>query len=1499
MSVNNNGKVIELFKFLKEYNNIKNPVITDIEGQEWKMWMDNINENKYITNNIYNNIYDSDVIFSVDKSTRTQCPQASDNIEEWLVKGWQLSEQTIKIIENKKVSTIIKNDDGEDIESIKIVKFEDDTKRVDEYEKWKKLRDEWVKIDKEAKEAEDVFNEFYSLYSIVKKDSESLELIIGDGILYCNCKKKIEHPILMQSIKIEFDANIPRFSLVEADKGPELYKNLFGFIEDYNHELVMNVYKEFEEEQYTPYEKEISNKFLNRLAHGLSPKGEFIEERKNLNGIEVYPKIYRRPVIFLRKRNLGFSVAIDSIMDELSTNEDIPEFLNDVVGIETKEKQVENNNVEVSKENNLLATNGVDEEILLTKPANLEQLSVAKHLKRSSAVLVQGPPGTGKTHTISNIIGHLLSEGKSILVTSYSEKALAVLKEKVDPNLQALCLSLLSGVDSRREMESTLDKINENRANLERSTLRNKIINLEGERKSTIQLLSMLEIDLKNARTNEYRPIVVGGKEYRPTDAAKYIKKSEAIATKIPIPVVGGEELTLSEDEIKELYLTNKAITVDEETEFYSNLPEISELIMPSEFKVIINEKNRFDYEKLMYGKEFWNSNLNEDKINDLLLIINEIKDILNIIELKDEWRLETIEIGKDEDKKLWEGLLREIDENYKLYNECNEFILKYDPKFIELDTSVDLKAIFTEIITKLESGGKISKLTLLINKSMKNLINACRVNGKIPKDLEEFKGLYAYYIYSIESNKTKMRWDRQVAVLGAENSSSMGIMFEKTTQKYSEIIKENLKWYEEKWNPLLTRINSYGLNIDILIEKANISSDRYYNLKYIKLELQDKLIGLIESEIHRIEYKKVNDNKKKLETTIKEKCEESTSIILGRLKNSVIEEDINAYEKCYDGILEIKKLGAHIERRRELLATLKIVAPEWSRLIKSRIAEFGESKPFDNIKESWIYTQLIEEIDFRNKVSIDRIQSEILGLERVLRANTSELAFNKAWMAMLEKLSNNKGQIQAIEGWRQLIRKIGAGKGKNAEKYKSEARKLMPKCQGAVPVWIMPLNKVVENFNPQENKFDVVIIDEASQADIMAIVALYLGKQVIIVGDNEQVSPMAVGEKIDEIDRLAKEFLANIPNKSLYSGKFSIYDLAQASGYQPVRLKEHFRCVPEIIQFSNMLSYNNQIRALRETSNVKTKPPIITYRVENAVSINKINEKEAEAITSLILSCCEKDQYSGKSFGVITLRGDKQATIIDRMLQSKMTPKEYNERKILCGNSAQFQGDERDIIFLSMVDVNDKEGPMRLTGYGTDDSNKKRYNVAVSRAKDQLWLIHSIDLDNDLKINDIRKELLDYCNNYNSRQVAYEKNVTKAESVFEKRVMKYLIERGYNIIPQWEVGSYRIDMVAVCEDNKVAIECDGERWHGDDKLMEDMSRQAILERLGWRFIRIRGSEFFRNEITSMENVINKLNNMGIYPENINKSKTENQEEVVAKIISNALVIRNSWNKEE
>lgn len=95
----------------------------------------------------------------------------------------------------------------------------------------------------------------------------------------------------------------------------------------------------------------------------------------------------------------------------------------------------------------------------------------------------------------------------------------------------------------------------------------------------------------------------------------------------------------------------------------------------------------------------------------------------------------------------------------------------------------------------------------------------------------------------------------------------------------------------------------------------------------------------------------------------------------------------------------------------------------------------------------------------------------------------------------------------------------------------------------------------------------------------------MYMGKKLIIVGDDKQVSPMAVGTDTDKMSALEQMYLKDkIPNSHLYNAKTSIYDIA-ATTFQPLMLREHFRCVPEIIGFSNMLSYDYKIKPLRDAA--------------------------------------------------------------------------------------------------------------------------------------------------------------------------------------------------------------------------------------------------------------------------------------------------------------------------
>jgi very-short-patch-repair endonuclease len=262
-----------------------------------------------------------------------------------------------------------------------------------------------------------------------------------------------------------------------------------------------------------------------------------------------------------------------------------------------------------------------------------------------------------------------------------------------------------------------------------------------------------------------------------------------------------------------------------------------------------------------------------------------------------------------------------------------------------------------------------------------------------------------------------------------------------------------------------------------------------------------------------------------------------------------------------------------------------------------------------------------------------------------------------------------------------------------------------------------------------------------------------------------------------------------------------------------------------------------------------------------------------------LIAAAIEHPLYANQTFGAITLLGEHQAFEIQKLLLRHLEPEEIERRRILCGNPAQFQGDERHVMFLSVVDI-PGDSPLALR---QQDLSKQRFNVAASRAQNQMWVVYSLDPKTDLKEGDLRRRLIEHALDPKSIERQIEKAEKHVESEFERLVAQRLIERQYQVIPQWKVGRHRIDLVVqdgTDPKKRLAIECDGERFHPIEKLAEDLERQAILERLGWRFLRLRGSEFFRKPDATMKRLFDRLDAMRIGPSTSNGAAAVNIESI-------------------
>jgi superfamily I DNA and/or RNA helicase len=320
-----------------------------------------------------------------------------------------------------------------------------------------------------------------------------------------------------------------------------------------------------------------------------------------------------------------------------------------------------------------------------------------------------------------------------------------------------------------------------------------------------------------------------------------------------------------------------------------------------------------------------------------------------------------------------------------------------------------------------------------------------------------------------------------------------------------------------------------------------------------------------------------------------------------------------------------------------------------------------------------------------------------------------------------------------------------------------------------------------VESFSVDSARFDVVIVDESSQCDLFSLAALAIADKAVIVGDDQQISPQMVGTEESTVHELIDQYIADIPQAALLDIKTSLYDIAKMRFPGVTMLREHFRCLPEIIEFSNGLCYNHAILPLREQPTDPTWRSVIDVQVPDGFREKgtDTNLAEADFIVGKIAELCDDPQYAGKTFGVISLLGDAQAEFIESRLIEALGEQERERRQIRCGNAYHFQGDERDVIFISLVVA---VGEGRRLGAMTRESDRQRINVAASRARDQMWCVRSVSLD-DLHPDDVRGLLIRHCQAPTG--IAEAEAAASFDSDFERDVYRKVVARGYRVRTQ------------------------------------------------------------------------------------------------------------------
>ena len=407
--------------------------------------------------------------------------------------------------------------------------------------------------------------------------------------------------------------------------------------------------------------------------------------------------------------------------------------------------------------------------------------------------------------------------------------------------------------------------------------------------------------------------------------------------------------------------------------------------------------------------------------------------------------------------------------------------------------------------------------------------------------------------------------------------------------------------------------------------------------------------------------------------------------------------------------------------------------------------------------------------------------------------------------------------------------------------------------------------------------EFDTVIFDEASQVwPEDAVPAIDRARQVIVVGDRKQLPPTNFFRtRLNNDDDHDDD-----DDDDSFEGRESILDVMVGQvgiGFAERYLNVHYRSRSEsLISFSNNAFYDNRLLTFpcphpADAAVRDVYLPNATYDVGRT----RTNREEAERVTDIVFELMET-QPADESIGVVAL-SRPQADLIDTLIEERrMFSRHLDYRfsedeaeRFFVKNLENVQGDERDHMILSIGygptpagDVPNRFGPINR------DGGERRLNVAVTRARMSMTVVHSLRAEDVTSTQPGARQLRRYLEYVRNPEFAFESEVAglgEPESPFEEAVLAALRQRGHGVDAQVGVSGYRIDLAIRSEGGErydLGIECDGFSYHNSPTARDrDWLRQQVLERLGWRIHRVWSTSWIRDpgtEIAGIEQALQR-----------------------------------------
>lgn len=1351
---------------------------------------------------------------------------------------------------------------------------------------WLSEWDVWAETERLERPTRRLYDELFQLRRSIENASETFELILGFGLLSWRPKEhdRVRRHLFTVSVEIGFDDVSGDISVSIIDSQghirPELNMLDPGIYDTALPSRLQALTDNLDPVTISP---EISEQIGAPAANLLAHDGAY-ENVVTVPEQHSYPLVTYSPALILRRKGQrGFTSAFTRIAELIGESGEVPAGLIPMVDPDQPPATAPD-----SKPGSIIEAN--EHEIFSPLPLNSEQERVLKRVDSNAQTVVQGPPGTGKTHTAAALISHLLAQGKRILVTAYTDRALYEVRSKLPKEIRDLAVSAIG--TSATEMAELKGSITTIASATEKFDLADNQAREQEEQHHVSELLSAREklskklVDVLQAEAATQK---LGS--YQGTKAELINRYSDDADTYRWILHEEGPKLTKSpllNEEAGELLSLLRDDALASAADELSRTPnELPEFISPQEFATAAGMLRGLDSSNMettsQEAKQLAETlpNLSRDTANQideqLTALIYRVSSIDSTsIDWQSHALREVIAGSTGHWVRMVENLTNLIKEARNLLDTVGAGMIKPADSLASFAPQAEKLRDFVQsgnsIALKSDGTAKIGLFSSSIIKNCSQLLTTVSINGRVPTTVEDFTTILS-----------QVRVEDLLA--RAEHMASVFCPIPQGGSVHQRVAE--LQKTIDLLEPVL------ALGHDITQFSRSMHERRMPPLSWQSTEALRTYRDALRCHIHRKDLDSAREPFESLAGNLRRLGEQKDNLAdwLIDLTHATESLDAAAYTRSLEAQDELEQSRPRVDRLTRLLSKLEDWHPALTASLKHNPTDPRWDNRFVVLQEAADWVRLGHRIGQRYRLDVNSVQDEIRSVDEKLYRAAGDLAQLRAWREAVYRLTPTaRGRLT---DYVQQTKRLGKGTGKYAAEQRAAVRRALDACRDYVPVWIMPLGKVVDQVSLRENSFDVVIVDEASQAGMEATFLQFLAPRIVVIGDDKQVSPSAIGVTYSDINHLANQFLDTLPFKdALANPERSFFDDAVMRFAGQVTLKEHRRCVPEIINFSNRIAYereNIHLEPVRQVGRERLDPFKVIYAeggVTQGSGESQYNMVEAQAIVDLIVNCLEDSNYDGMTFGVISLTGKGQVKKIQQLLSQKVAPGVIEERDLMVGNAPDFQGAERDVMFLSMVAS--LNGKTRVTAL-TKELFVQRYNVAVSRAKDQVWVVHSLRRSDVHAEGDMRHELLEYAYDIAARTtqtlevslpVDEHNRVVPFDSLFEQRVYNQIAARGYSIKPQVLAIGYRIDLVVEGVDQKVAVECDGDHWHSGEVIKADMARQRNLERVGWTVFRVRESDFYADGADSLKPLWALLDDKGIQPgdlvEDMNKMPSGN-----------------------